>query len=178
MVQCDHQTPDRSLHPAPRLTAPIRFEWTRRPGTGPGLAILGQLVGATAIELGCGSGHNLATTSPTRRTTTGRAPEPLPGSPPCSSSPTRATAFSPVTLNASANGRFVKSARKACRSRPPANRTSRRSEGPAAARERPGRAEGGAIVMAPSLGSAELSSLDFIADLTTTRKPAQIFLKN
>jgi SAM-dependent methyltransferase len=29
-------------------------------GIGPGIAILGRLSGATVIEVGCGSGHNLA----------------------------------------------------------------------------------------------------------------------
>jgi SAM-dependent methyltransferase len=56
----DYQAPDRSRLPAPHLTTPARFEWTRRPGTGPGTAILGHLAGATVVELGCGSGHNLA----------------------------------------------------------------------------------------------------------------------
>jgi SAM-dependent methyltransferase len=40
--------------------APARLEWTRQPGTGPPAAILGDLTGRTVIELGCGSGHNLA----------------------------------------------------------------------------------------------------------------------
>jgi SAM-dependent methyltransferase len=39
---------------------PARLEWTRQPGTGPPPAILGDLTGKTVIELGCGSGHNLA----------------------------------------------------------------------------------------------------------------------
>lgn len=60
MDQRDHQAPDRSGQPAGCLTAPARFEWTRQPGTGPCLTILGQLARATVIELGCGSGHNLA----------------------------------------------------------------------------------------------------------------------
>jgi SAM-dependent methyltransferase len=37
-----------------------RLEWTRQPGTGPPPGILGDLTGRTVIELGCGSGHNLA----------------------------------------------------------------------------------------------------------------------
>ena len=44
------------------MTAPVRarLEWTRRPGTGPPPGILGDLAGQVVIELGCGSGHNLA----------------------------------------------------------------------------------------------------------------------
>jgi SAM-dependent methyltransferase len=44
------------------MTAPVRtrLEWTRQPGTGPPPAILGNLTGKAVIELGCGSGHNLA----------------------------------------------------------------------------------------------------------------------
>jgi SAM-dependent methyltransferase len=60
MGHSHHQAPDRSSPPAPRLTPPARFEWTRQPGTGPGTSILGNLAGAIVIELGCGSGHNLA----------------------------------------------------------------------------------------------------------------------
>lgn len=56
----DHPAPGRSSQPAPRLTAPARFEWTRQPGTGPPISILAPLTGARVIELGCGSGHNLA----------------------------------------------------------------------------------------------------------------------
>lgn len=37
-----------------------RLEWTRRPGTGPPPAILSDLTGKAVVELGCGSGHNLA----------------------------------------------------------------------------------------------------------------------
>jgi SAM-dependent methyltransferase len=37
-----------------------RLEWTRHPGTGPPPAILGDLTGKAVVELGCGSGHNLA----------------------------------------------------------------------------------------------------------------------
>jgi len=36
------------------------LEWTRQPGTGPPPGILGNLAGRTVVELGCGSGHNLA----------------------------------------------------------------------------------------------------------------------
>jgi SAM-dependent methyltransferase len=39
---------------------PARLEWTRQPGTGPPPAILGDLSGKVVVELGCGSGHNLA----------------------------------------------------------------------------------------------------------------------
>lgn len=56
----DHPASHRSGRPPARLTAPARFEWTRQPGTGPPASILGLLNGATVIELGCGSGHNLA----------------------------------------------------------------------------------------------------------------------
>ena len=44
------------------MTAPVRarLEWTRQPGTGPPPGILGDLAGRVVIELGCGSGHNLA----------------------------------------------------------------------------------------------------------------------
>jgi ubiquinone/menaquinone biosynthesis C-methylase UbiE len=53
-------TSQRSLHPSHEVAAPIQFEWTRQPGIGPGLAILGELRGQTVVEIGCGSGHNLA----------------------------------------------------------------------------------------------------------------------
>lgn len=56
----DHPASDRSSQPAPRLTPPAAFEWTRLPRTGPGTQILGKLAGAAVVELGCGSGHNLA----------------------------------------------------------------------------------------------------------------------
>lgn len=36
------------------------FEWTREPGVGPGVGVLGDLAGRTVVELGCGSGRNLA----------------------------------------------------------------------------------------------------------------------
>jgi len=37
-----------------------RLEWTRQPGAGPPPGILGDLSGRAVLELGCGSGHNLA----------------------------------------------------------------------------------------------------------------------
>lgn len=37
-----------------------RFEWTQYPGRGPGIEILGDLTGRTALELGCGNGDNTA----------------------------------------------------------------------------------------------------------------------
>jgi SAM-dependent methyltransferase len=60
MDDCDHQASERGRQSALRLTASARFEWTRQPGVGPGIAILGRLSGATVLEAGCGSGHNLA----------------------------------------------------------------------------------------------------------------------
>jgi len=42
------------------VSAPTELEWTRQPGTGPGTSILGPLAGRTIIELGCGSGRDLA----------------------------------------------------------------------------------------------------------------------
>jgi SAM-dependent methyltransferase len=44
------------------MTVPVsaRLEWTRHSGTGPPPGILGNLAGKTVVELGCGSGHNLA----------------------------------------------------------------------------------------------------------------------
>lgn len=39
---------------------PVRLEWTRQPGTGPPISILGPIAGRDVIEIGCGSGHNLA----------------------------------------------------------------------------------------------------------------------
>ena len=56
----DHPASDRSSQPAPPLTPPARFEWTRQPGTGPGTPVLGTLTGAAVVELGCGTGRNLA----------------------------------------------------------------------------------------------------------------------
>lgn len=43
-----------------RRPASLRFEWTRRPGAGPGLGVLGDLRGRTVVELGCGVGYNLS----------------------------------------------------------------------------------------------------------------------
>ncbi|MDX6743803.1 class I SAM-dependent methyltransferase [Actinocorallia sp. A-T 12471] len=55
-----HQPPpDRGRRPPSRLI-PDRFEWTRAPGIGPPLSVLGDLTGRRVLELGCGSGHNLA----------------------------------------------------------------------------------------------------------------------
>lgn len=42
------------------MSIPNRFEWTRMPGVGPGPEALGDLRGRTVVEIGCGSGHNLA----------------------------------------------------------------------------------------------------------------------
>jgi SAM-dependent methyltransferase len=42
------------------MSVPPRFEWTRQNGTGPDISVLGPLTGRTVIEMGCGSGHNLA----------------------------------------------------------------------------------------------------------------------
>ncbi|MGQ0715996.1 MAG: class I SAM-dependent methyltransferase [Pseudonocardiales bacterium] len=53
-------TSRRSLHSSQDVAAPTHFEWTRQPGIGPDLAILGNLRGQTVVEVGCGSGHNLA----------------------------------------------------------------------------------------------------------------------
>lgn len=58
MDQRDHPPFDRS-----RCAAGVvrdRFEWTRTPGLGPSLTILGDLSGKRIAELGCGGGHNLA----------------------------------------------------------------------------------------------------------------------
>jgi SAM-dependent methyltransferase len=60
MDRHDRQAPERSHRPPRHLSIPTRLEWTRQPGTGPGTAILGPLAGRTVVELGCGSGHNLA----------------------------------------------------------------------------------------------------------------------
>ncbi|MGH8904567.1 MAG: class I SAM-dependent methyltransferase [Egibacteraceae bacterium] len=56
----DQPTPQRSPHPARRVATPPRFEWTRRTGIGPDLAVLGDLQDLTVVELGCGGGGNLA----------------------------------------------------------------------------------------------------------------------
>lgn len=42
------------------MTPPRRFELTRVPGVGPDAEILGALDGAVVVEIGCGSGRNLA----------------------------------------------------------------------------------------------------------------------
>jgi SAM-dependent methyltransferase len=60
MDRYDQQAPERSHRPARYLSIRPRLEWTRQPGTGPGTAVLGPLAGRTVIEIGCGSGHNLA----------------------------------------------------------------------------------------------------------------------
>jgi SAM-dependent methyltransferase len=39
---------------------PARLEWTRLRGTGPLISVLGPITGRTVIEMGCGTGHNLA----------------------------------------------------------------------------------------------------------------------
>ena len=56
----NHAAPDRGCRPTQGVEVPIRFEWTRQPKVGPSLHILGDLLGRTVVELGCGSGHNLA----------------------------------------------------------------------------------------------------------------------
>ncbi|WP_165953750.1 class I SAM-dependent methyltransferase [Streptomyces sp. 8K308] len=56
----DHPTPPGRRRAAERLTPPARLELTRRPGNGPDASLLGDLAGALVVELGCGSGHNLA----------------------------------------------------------------------------------------------------------------------
>lgn len=42
------------------MNIPNRFEWTRIPGIGPEPDVLGDLRGRKVVEIGCGSGHNLA----------------------------------------------------------------------------------------------------------------------
>ncbi len=49
----DFETPT----PSP---APGRMHWTQHMSDGPGAEILGDLGGATVVELGCGAGHHLA----------------------------------------------------------------------------------------------------------------------
>jgi SAM-dependent methyltransferase len=60
MDRRDQRAPGRSHHAVRHLSVPPRLEWTRQPGTGPDISILGTLTGRTVIEVGCGSGHNLA----------------------------------------------------------------------------------------------------------------------
>jgi hypothetical protein len=62
--------------PADPLPAPDRFEWTQRPGIGPGAEILGKdLNGRLIMELGCGAGHNTAhLTAPVRARSESTAP--------------------------------------------------------------------------------------------------------
>jgi hypothetical protein len=60
MDRRDHPAPARSHHPAGQLRVRCRLDWTRQSGTGPDPGILGPLAGRTVVELGCGSGHNLA----------------------------------------------------------------------------------------------------------------------
>jgi SAM-dependent methyltransferase len=50
----------RSHHSPGQIRVRSRLEWTRKSGTGPDAGILGQLAGRAVVELGCGSGHNLA----------------------------------------------------------------------------------------------------------------------
>ncbi|MBE1876697.1 class I SAM-dependent methyltransferase [Myceligenerans pegani] len=42
------------------MNPPGRFELTRVPGVGPDTSILGELAGSVVVEIGCGSGHNIA----------------------------------------------------------------------------------------------------------------------
>jgi SAM-dependent methyltransferase len=42
------------------MNPPERFELTRVPGVGPDASLLGDLAGSVVVEIGCGSGHNLA----------------------------------------------------------------------------------------------------------------------
>ena len=56
----DLPPPHRSRTPPTDLTVRDRFEWTRATGVGPPLTVLGDLTGRRIVELGCGSGHNLA----------------------------------------------------------------------------------------------------------------------
>lgn len=43
-----------------RWPAAAWFEWTRRPGLGPSVDLLGDLRGRFVVELGCGVGYNLS----------------------------------------------------------------------------------------------------------------------
>jgi SAM-dependent methyltransferase len=60
MDRRDQPTPARSQNATGLLKVRSRLEWTRQPGTGPDAGILRNLAGRTVVELGCGSGHNLA----------------------------------------------------------------------------------------------------------------------
>lgn len=60
MDRHDQPAPERSHCPARHLSVPAQLEWTRQPDVGPGASVLGPLAGRTVIELGCGSGRNLA----------------------------------------------------------------------------------------------------------------------
>ena len=57
----DQQAPDRGRQPAQRI-GQVRgtFGWTRAPGVGPAISVLGDLRGKHVVEIGCGGGHNLA----------------------------------------------------------------------------------------------------------------------
>ncbi|MEV8635531.1 class I SAM-dependent methyltransferase [Streptosporangium sp. NPDC051023] len=57
----DQPPPHRGREAAQRINEiRDRFEWTRAPGIGPSLSILGDLRDKHVIEVGCGGGHNLA----------------------------------------------------------------------------------------------------------------------
>lgn len=50
----------RGCRPLEAVDPPRRLELTRARGVGPDAALLGGLRGSLVVELGCGSGHNLA----------------------------------------------------------------------------------------------------------------------
>ena len=53
--------PPQRGHTAPAsLSVRDRFDWTRTAGIGPPSTVFGDLEGRQVVELGCGSGHNLA----------------------------------------------------------------------------------------------------------------------
>ncbi|SDH28140.1 hypothetical protein SAMN05421505_113133 [Sinosporangium album] len=56
----DLPPPHRSRTPPASLTVRDRFEWTRAAGIGPPPTVFGDVEGRQVVELGCGSGHNLA----------------------------------------------------------------------------------------------------------------------
>ncbi|MEU3166909.1 class I SAM-dependent methyltransferase [Streptosporangium sp. NPDC006930] len=56
----DLPPPHRSRTSPTSLTVRDRFEWTRAAGIGPPPTVFGDLAGRRVVELGCGSGHNLA----------------------------------------------------------------------------------------------------------------------